>query len=206
MPRVSVVAMRLLLASTLLAAAALLGCTPEGRCAIDSDCPLRSRCVANMCTPIGATDAGESNDTNASIDARMTADAPGDAPVVSDANADAPIPDAPVPDAPFDAAADAPVSCPTYAATQSVSNVRGCTGVTVATVTIMSNGMPSCGIDIFSRLGNIDGSMSLMGGTMTGGMTVGDRGYPGCTLMPGMLRAEHLLACGACTLTLTDTP
>lgn len=159
-----------------------------------------------MCTPIGANDAGEILDTNLAVDARLTSDAPGadaptDAPLASDTNDDAPMPDAAL-----DAAADAPMTCPMYASTQNVSNVRGCTGVSVTTITIAPNGMSVCGIDLFSRSSNIDGSMSLMGTTMTGSMTVGDRSYLDCTLTPGALRGEHLLACGACTVTLTGAP
>lgn len=162
-----------------------------------------------MCTPLGAVDAGEAvADTNASVDARMAADAPGpdaptDAPLAADANADAPIPDA----GPVDAfvPTDAAVTCPTYAMTQAVSNVRGCTGVTATTVTILGPGAaPDCAIDLVASGRNIDGTMMLVGGVMTGGISVGMLGYPNCTLTDGMLRGSHTLTCGMCSLTLTD--
>lgn len=194
--------MRVLLASTLLAAAALLGCSQEGRCAIDSDCPIRFRCAANTCTPIGVStvDAGESLDTGASVDARGTSDTPGpdapvDAPVLADTNADAPVP-------------DAPVICPTYVAMQAVSGDRGCLSVTATTVTITGPGAaPGCAIELSSDVrDNIAGTMMLVDGTMTGPLTVGMMSYRDCTLTPGSLRAERILACGACSLVLTDVP
>lgn len=194
--------MRVLLASTLLAAAALLGCSQEGRCAIDSDCPIRFRCVANACTPIGVStvDAGESLDTGASVDARATSDTPGpdapvDAPVLADTNADAPMP-------------DAPVTCPTFVATQAVSGPRGCLSVTATTVTITGPGAaPGCAIQLTSDVrDNIAGTMMLVDGTMTGPLTVGMTSYLSCTLTPGSSRAERFLTCGTCSLVLTDVP
>lgn len=199
--------MRVLFASTLLAVAALLGCSSEGRCAIDSDCPIRFRCAANTCTPIGVStvDAGESFDTNASIDARATSDTPGpdapiDAPLGTDTNADAPVPDAPGP--------DAPVSCPTFVPMQTVSAARGCLLVSATTVTITGPGAaPGCTIELASDVrGNIAGTMSLVGGTMTGALSVGMTSYMSCTLTAGSSRAERILACGTCSLLLTDAP
>ena len=199
--------MRVLFASTLLAVAALLGCSSEGRCAIDSDCPIRFRCAANACTPIGVStvDAGESIDTNASIDARATSDTPGpdapaDAPSGTDTHADAPMPDAP--------GADAPVRCPTYVPTQTISGARGCPGVTGTTATITGPGAaPGCAIEFSSEIrGNIVGTMTLVGGTMTGGLTVGTASYMSCTLTPGSSRAERILSCGTCSLLLTNAP
>ena len=194
--------MRVLFASTLLAVAALLGCSSEGRCAIDSDCPIRFRCAANACTPIGVStvDAGESFDTNASFDARATSDTPGpdapvDAPSGTDTNADAPV-------------ADAPVTCPTYVPMQTVSSRGGCLSVTATTVTITGPGAaPGCAIELASDVrGNIAGTMTLVDGTMTGPLSVGMMSYLNCTLTPGSLRAERILTCGTCSLLLTDAP
>ena len=190
--------MRAPIASTLLALAALIGCTPEGRCAIDSDCPIRSRCVATQCTAVGASDAAERPDASASLDAYSAPDAPApdapvDAPVVSDANADAPL------------ASDTGVSCPVYAPNQNITAVRGCTGVTATALRIEATPGADCAILIDADR-NITGTMMLVGGTMTGNMSIGMLGYPACTLTSSMLRGQHVLTCGACSLTLADSP
>lgn len=49
----------LLAATTLSMASAQLGCGSDAECAIDTDCPVFSRCEANRCVPLGAVmDAG----------------------------------------------------------------------------------------------------------------------------------------------------
>ena len=193
--------MRAFFASILLLAS-ISGCPAEGACALDSDCPIRFRCAANVCTALGSStvDAGPSLDASA-VDGGASVDVgASDAPLVDagprpDANEDAPgLPDAFV-------SGDAPEEgCPALVSDYSVSSFsRGCFAISATRVMFARTG-PSCSYTVGSD-DDISGTVTLSAGTLTGPMTVGTRSYMSCTVTERDIGGQVTLACGTtCTV------
>lgn len=190
--------MRAFFASILLLAS-ISGCRAEGACAIDSDCPIRFRCAANVCTALGTStplDAGPARDASA-VDVGLSLDVGAvDAPLVDagptpDANQDAPL-------------ADAFVSgelCPALVSDYSVSSFsRGCFAVSASRVSFMRTGA-TCAYTVSSD-DDVSGTLTLTEGTLTGPMTVGTRSYLDCTVTE-RVGGQVTIACGTtCTVAL----
>jgi len=178
------------------------GCGAEGACAIDSDCPIRFRCTANVCTGLapslidsGAPPGDAGADTGASLDAFAVDASSVDVGPLPDVNSDA----GPRPDAftPNDAFADA---CPALVSDYSVSSFsRGCFAVGAMRVMFMRTG-PSCSYSLTSD-DDISGDIMLTGGAFVGPMSIGTRSYPACTVTP-RAGGQLTLGCGTCTVAL----
>ena len=214
--------MRLFVFAALLTA--LVGCRPEGQCAIDSDCPIRFRCMANQCTAIAPVDSGSSIDAAVAVDAGALPDANADTNVstVDAFSVDAgPLPDAdqdvgPLPDAfappdafvgpdafaPPDAFVD---PCLTLESDYSVSSFsRGCLAVGATRVMFTRPGR-ACTYTLASD-DDISGMVSLTGTTLGGALSIGTRGYPTCTVRQSAASGQVTLACGTCTVALLPLP
>lgn len=188
--------MRAFFASILLLTA-VSGCRAEGACAIDSDCPIRFRCAANVCTALGTntTDSGASVDASA-VDTGVS--------LVDAFSVDAgPLPDANSDVGPVDAfsAEDAFGACPMLESDYSVSSFsRGCSAVAATRVMFMRSSV-GCSYSV-SGAEDISGTVALTDGTLSGTLTVGTRSYPDCTLTQRDT-GQVTIACGTiCTVAL----
>lgn len=189
--------MRAFFASILLLTA-VSGCSAEGACAIDSDCPIRFRCAANVCTALGSSTV----DSGASLDASAV-DA-GASPIDAFSVDAGPLPDANSDVGPVDAfsAVDAFAGlCPMLESDYSVSSFsRGCSAVAATRVMFMRSST-GCSYSV-SSVEDISGTVTLTDGTLGGTMTVGTRGYPDCTITQRET-GQLTIACGAtCTVAL----
>lgn len=188
--------MRAFFASVLLLCC-ICGCRAEGACAIDSDCPIRFRCASNVCTALGTntTDSGASLDASAVDTGVSSADAfLVDAGGLPDANSDV---------GPVDAftAGDAFAACPMLGSDYSVSSFsRGC-GAVSATRVRFTRESRACNYTA-SSADDIRGTVALLGGLLSGTMTVGTRSYPDCTITQRET-GQLTIACGTtCTVAL----
>ena len=149
------------------------GCSSGPACAVDTDCPLGSRCAdAGTCHL-----AGEVRDTGPpATDSGPPRDAP-----TSDARTDAAPTDAGAPDAPT----DAPAGCPATAGSYPLTTIGVmCMGLTATTLTLTEGTPMSCVFSVMldaTDAGTLAVEAALRSDQLGGTLTVGAAPATHCT-------------------------